>query len=112
MISRNAFNQLQHSVLLLLAALLGMSTVYLLPPAVTIFSRSTTAEVIAGLAWLLMTVSFLPVVRFYQLRPTWSLALPVIALFYMGATFHSAFRYWMGKGGQWKGRVQDPEQER
>jgi hopene-associated glycosyltransferase HpnB len=112
MISRNAFNQLQHSILLLLAALLGMSTVYLLPPAVTIFSRSTTAEVIAGLAWLLMTVSFLPVVRFYQLRPTWSLALPVIALFYMGATFHSAFRYWMGKGGQWKGRVQDPEQER
>jgi hopene-associated glycosyltransferase HpnB len=108
MISRNAFNQLQHSTLLLLAALLGMALVYLLPPVIALFSRSRPAEALAGVAWLLMTISFLPMVRFYRLTPLWSLALPLIALFYMAASFHSAFQYWTGHGGQWKGRIQDP----
>jgi hypothetical protein len=31
-------------------------------------------------------------------------------MFYMGATFHSAVKYWSGRGGQWKGRIQDPVQ--
>lgn len=112
MISRNAFNQLHHSTLLLFAALLGMSVVYLLPPALALFSRNTPVEILAALGWLLMTISFLPLVRFYRLTPAWSLALPLIALFYMGATFHSAFRYWTGEGGEWKGRIQDPAQQR
>jgi hypothetical protein len=51
-------------------------------------------------------------VRFYRLTPAWGLGLPLIAIFYMGATFHSAFRYWTGEGGKWKGRVQDPAQLR
>ena len=37
----------------------------------------------------------------------WALALPVAALFYLGATMHSAVKYWNGSGGDWKGRVQD-----
>lgn len=112
MISRNAFNQLQHSTVLLFAALLGMSLVYLLPPAVALLSRNLPAELLAGLAWLLMTISFLPLVRFYRLTPAWAIALPLIAVFYMGASFHSALRYWRGHGGEWKGRVQDPAQLR
>lgn len=112
MISRNAFNQLQHSTVLLFGALLGMSVVYLLPPAVSLLSRNLPAELVAGFAWLLMTVSYLPLLRFYRLMPAWSLALPLIAIFYMGASFHSAFRYWIGQGGEWKGRVQDPAQQR
>jgi hypothetical protein len=40
----------------------------------------------------------------------WSAALPVIATFYMGASIHSAWRFWSGRGGQWKGRIQDPVQ--
>jgi hopene-associated glycosyltransferase HpnB len=111
-ISRNAFNQLQHSVLLLFAALLGMSLVYVLPPAIALLSRNLAAELLAGLAWLLMTISFLPMVRFYRLTPAWTVALPLIAIFYMGASSHSAFRYRTGKGGKWKGRVQDPAQQR
>jgi hypothetical protein len=49
--------------------------------------------------------------KLYRLHPLWSLALPAIAIFYMGATLHSAIMYWTGKGGQWKGRVQDPAGE-
>lgn len=108
MISRNAFNQLHHSALLLLAALAGIFVVYLLPPALALFSGHAAVKSVAGLAWLLMALSFLPIVRFYRQTPVWIPALPLIAVFYMGATFHSAFQYWTGKGGEWKGRIQDP----
>ena len=30
-----------------------------------------------------------------------------IAVFYLVATVESAVRYWSGRGGEWKGRVQD-----
>ena len=35
------------------------------------------------------------------------LTLPAAAAFYAGATFHSAWQYQRGRGGQWKGRAQD-----
>jgi hopene-associated glycosyltransferase HpnB len=108
MISRTAFNQLRHSALLLLLALAGMVVTYLLPPALTIFSYRMLPATLGATAWLLMTISFLPILRLYRLMPFWGLALPLIAAFYMGATVHSALRYWSGRGGEWKGRVQDP----
>ncbi len=45
--------------------------------------------------------------RFYGRSIAWAPALPLIALFYLGATLHSAFSYWTGRGGVWKGRIQD-----
>lgn len=108
MISRSAFNQLQHSTLLLLMALGGMTVTYLLPPALALFSGRPVPAVLGAAAWAIMAGTFLPIVRFYRLNPFWSLSLPMIAVFYMGATFHSAFKFWTGRGGEWKGRVQDP----
>jgi hopene-associated glycosyltransferase HpnB len=108
MISRTAFNQLHHSTWLLLLALLGMTVTYLLPPALTIFSHRMAPGLLGATAWLLMTISFVPVLRLYRLSPLWGVALPLMALFYMAATFHSAWKYWTGRGGEWKGRVQDP----
>jgi hypothetical protein len=32
--------------------------------------------------------------------------MPLVASFYTAATIDSALRYWSGRGGQWKGRVQ------
>jgi len=54
-----------------------------------------------------MSVCYVPALRFY--RVPWFAAplLPLVALFYAGATVHSAIAYWSGAGGQWKGRVQD-----
>jgi hopene-associated glycosyltransferase HpnB len=111
MISRTAFNQLHHSAWLLLLASAGMAATYLLPPALTLLSHRLAPALLGAAAWLLMSLSFLPVLRAYRLNPLWSLALPLIALFYMGATFHSAWKYWSGRGGEWKGRVQDPVKE-
>lgn len=108
MISRTAFNQLQHSALLLVFAVAGMAVTYLLPPALVFFSHSKVPAALGAAAWLLMALSFLPILRIYRLLPFWGLALPLIALFYMGATVHSAYKYWSGRGGEWKGRVQDP----
>jgi hopene-associated glycosyltransferase HpnB len=111
MISRSAFNQLRHSTLLLLLALLGMTVTYLLPPVLVLFSHRIAAGLLGAAAWLLMTISFAPVLKLYQLNPLWGLALPLMSLFYMAATFHSAWKYWTGRGGEWKGRIQDPLRE-
>jgi hopene-associated glycosyltransferase HpnB len=108
MISRGAFNQLKHSAWMLLLAVAGLTATYLLPPMLTFFSHRVTPALLGAAAWALMAVCFFPMVRFYRLSPLWVVALPLVAVFYMGAAVHSAIRYWSGRGGQWKGRVQDP----
>ena len=108
MISRSAFNQLHHSSLLLLLSVLGMVVTYLLPPALVLLSNRAWPAALGAVAWILMMLSYVPVLRLYRLSPLWALALPLAAVFYMGATFHSAWKYWTGRGGEWKGRVQDP----
>ena len=106
MIARTAFTQLHHSSLLLAATLVGMALVYLAPPLLLASGRPVAAA--CGLtAWILMTVSYLPALRFYDRSPAWAPLLPLIALLYMGATVESAVRYWTGRGGLWKGRLQD-----
>ncbi len=111
MISRGAFNQLRHSAILLLLALLGLSATYLFPPALLFFSHQRLPAFLGSAAWVLMIVCFLPTLRFYRLNPLWAFALPSVALFYMAATLHSAFMYWTGRGGEWKGRIQDPARQ-
>ncbi|MBV8342418.1 MAG: glycosyltransferase [Gammaproteobacteria bacterium] len=106
MISRSAFAQLRHSWLLLVATLVGLLLTYLLP-ALLLFSGDA-ALVCLGLAALaLMSLCYLPMVRYYRLSALWSLCLPAIALFYMGALIHSGVQHARGRGGRWKGRVQD-----
>jgi hopene-associated glycosyltransferase HpnB len=124
MISRSAFSQLRHSTLLLLLSMVGMAATYLLPPAlvlsgifggVLVGHHAGAAALVVGTpaaAWLLMIISYVPVLRLYRLSPLWALALPLAGIFYMVATFHSAVKYWSGRGGQWKGRIQDPVQGR
>ena len=105
MISRTAFYQLRHSGGLLLATILGMTTAYLAPPVLVFFGG--WAALWGGAAWLLMSAAFWPTLRFYSRSPLWAPLLPAIALFYTGATVHSAVQYWLGHGGEWKGRLQD-----
>jgi hopene-associated glycosyltransferase HpnB len=107
MISRTAFNQLNHSTLLLAGTVLGLILSYIVP-VLLLFSGNRNLVLLGATAWLMMSGAYLPMVRFYNRSPLWSLALPLIALFYAGATVHSAIEYWMGRGGYWKGRAQDP----
>jgi hopene-associated glycosyltransferase HpnB len=106
MISRTAFAQLRHSYLGLAATLLGLFLTYLLPAGL-LFIGDPPLVGLGLFALLLMSLCYLPMVRFYGLSPLWSLCLPVIAIFYAGAVIHSAVQYARGSGGKWKGRVQD-----
>ncbi|HEY6392987.1 MAG TPA: glycosyltransferase [Bryobacteraceae bacterium] len=105
MISRTAFTQLRHSTLLLVATMLGMLVVYA-APALLIFSDRPGA-VCGFLAWAAMTISYVPTLRFYGRSMAWAPLLPLIALFYIFATVDSAVRYWTGRGGMWKDRIQN-----
>ena len=108
LIARTAFTQLRYSVLMLAGTLLGMFLTYV-APVLLLFAHDSTARALGFAAWLLMTLSFLPTVRFYGLSAVWAPALPLTAMFYTCATWLSAVRYWMGKGGLWKGRAQAPK---
>jgi len=107
LIARTAFTQLQHSTLLLLATIAGMLLAYLLP-VVSAFCWQAIVWRMSLAAWALMTITYLPTVRFYRLSPLWAPVLPVAAAFYSYSTCLSAVRYWLGRGGQWKGRAQAP----
>jgi hopene-associated glycosyltransferase HpnB len=106
MISRTAFNQLQHSSLLLLCTIVGMVITYLAPPLL-LLTRNRLVIVMGAAAWAAMTITYSNMVRYYRLNPAWALTLPLAALFYLSATIHSAVKYWNGRGGDWKGRIQD-----
>jgi len=106
MISRTAFTQLQHSTLLLLGACAGMAITYLAPPVLLFFG--SWAAAFGAAACLLLSIAYWPTLRSYRLSPLWALLLPLAAMFYLGATVLSAVHYWQGRGGFWKGRVQDP----
>ena len=107
LIARTAFTQLGYSGLLLAGTLLGMLITYLMPVIFTFSARPVVCPL--GLAaWALMAITYLPTVRFYRMSPLWAAALPAAAAFYTYATWVSAVRYWLGRGGQWKGRAQAP----
>ena len=106
MVSRTAFNQLKHSALLLLCTIAGMVITYLAPPLL-LLTRSRLTILMGAAAWAAMTITYSTIGRYYRLNPAWALTLPLAALFYLGATMHSAIEYWNGSGGDWRGRVQD-----
>ena len=106
MVSRTAFNQLNHSSLALFGTVLGMALTYVAPPFL-LFSRAPLPTAFGALACALMLLTYFDMVRYYRLSVPWVLTLPLAALFYLAATVHSALKYWMGTGGEWKGRAQD-----
>jgi len=107
LIARVAFTQLRYSLLALLGALAGLLLTYLLP-WVLFFAFPGEAWLAVDTTIAMMSATFAVTVKFYGLSWPWALSLPVAALFYGYATCVSALRYWLGRGGQWKGRAQAP----
>ena len=105
MVSRSAYAQLRYSPLLLAAAVAGMGLTYLAPPLVALLGHGA-ARAVALTAWALMTLCYVPMLRLYGRAPADALALPLIAIAYMGFTLQSAIQSWQGRGGAWKNRVQ------
>jgi hopene-associated glycosyltransferase HpnB len=107
MIARTAFTQLHYSFGLVLVALVGLFVTFLLP-WFSFFAGDDPAWFLASTAICLMTVTFGVTVRFCALPWPWALSLPFAVVYYGYATCVSAARYWLGRGAQWKGRVQAP----
>jgi hypothetical protein len=105
MVARSAYAQLGYSPLALLGTLVGMVMLYIAPVMVALFAWGIS-QLAGWLAWIVMALMFQPVLRFYRLSPLWGAALPLIGAFYAAFALDSAIRYWQGKGGMWKGRIQ------
>jgi hopene-associated glycosyltransferase HpnB len=105
MVSRSAYAQLRYSPLLLLGTLAGMALTYWAPPLIAVFGHGVAQALALG-TWVIMSISFWPILSFYGLNPLWAPALPAIATAYMAFTLSSALQHWLGRGGRWKGRYQ------
>jgi hopene-associated glycosyltransferase HpnB len=111
LIARSAFTQLQHSRLLLAVCVLGMALTFLAPPLLSI-QPDAGVRAFGLAAWALMALSYLPTLIYYRQPVWWAPLLPLTALFYLAATIDSARRHLIGRGGEWKGRVQAQKQSR
>ncbi|MGB9644559.1 MAG: glycosyltransferase [Stellaceae bacterium] len=107
MVVRSAFAQLDYSTVMLALTLLMLTLTYLAPPLL-LLSSEPAAMLCGGVAWLGMSIAFLPTLRAYDAPRPIAVLLPLIALFYVAATVASAVLFWRGRGGYWKGRVQAP----
>ena len=105
LVARTAFTELRYSALRLAVAVTGLILVFLVPPIVA-FDGSGAAAAIGLATWAAMTAAFIPCLFYYRASLAWAPCLPLIALFYLGATVDSARRHWLGRGGEWKGRFQ------
>lgn len=104
MISRTAFTQLRYSAALLLLTIAALTVIWLVPPWEALFG-SGWRFACGIVACALAALSYLPTLMRYRRLKLWTLALPLIALFYMAATVASAVNYWRGKGASWKNRA-------
>ena len=114
MVARSAYTQLRYSPAALAGTVAGLLWLYLLPPAAAIAGLAGLAAgagaagwlAAAGLAaWVLMSVTYLPMLRLYGLSPLRAPSLPLIAVMYAAMTADSARRHHRGRGGEWKGRT-------
>ena len=105
LIARSAFTQLHHSLLLLLVCVVGLALTFLAPPYLTI-QPLLGVRAFGLAAWALMALTYIPTLRYYKQPVWWAPLLPLIAVFYLAATVDSARRHLLGKGGEWKGRLQ------
>lgn len=103
MISRTAFTQLRYSATLLLLTLLGLTLIWCVPIAGALLYHGVPKVFAVG-AFALGAITYLPTLARYERSRLWALALPLIALFYLGATLYSALNHWGGRGARWKDR--------
>lgn len=104
MIARSAFTQLNYSILILTGMTLVMGIMFWAPVLATI-TLNPAVLLLSIVAYMAMIISYLPTIRYYGLKPTWALLMPLIGTLYLAMTWSSAFRCWRGERTRWKSRV-------
>jgi len=124
MVARSAYTQLRYSPVLLAGTVLGMAVLYVVPVAAALAGLTLLAGggalagvppaqaawlAAAGLAaWAIMAVTYLPVLRLSRVSPALAPCLPLVGVLYSAMTVSSARRHHAGRGGEWKGRTNQP----
>jgi hopene-associated glycosyltransferase HpnB len=108
MVARSAYAQLRHSVLLLIGTVLALALIFLVPPVATVLGAAMTdwpAMALGAAAWAVMSLTYVPMLRYYGQPVAAAPTLPATAMLYLAMTLDSARRHWRGRGAQWKGRI-------
>lgn len=108
MVARSAYDQLHYSPLLLAGTVVGMLLIYLAPPVGALVGAIRLDLWMAGLGalgWGMMNATYAPTMRLYGMNAIGGLLLPLAAILYTLMTLDSARRHYLGRGGEWKGRV-------
>ena len=103
MVSRTAFEQLNHSLILVLLSFLGLFIVYVLPCLELIYSLqnfelnqlSTLLFTINIISISMMLFTFLPTVKFYKIAKFFVFTLPLSTLIFGCMTLSSAINYYL-----------------
>jgi len=106
MVARSAYTQLGFSPGLLIGTLCGLAVTFLGPPALVVAGLGTGAPAVAivgAVAFLVMGLTYLPMIRYHRLGWWRAAELPVVACLYGAMTVTSAWRHYRGGVG-WKGR--------
>jgi hopene-associated glycosyltransferase HpnB len=104
MVARTAYTQLRYNPLLLMLCTLALIVTFILP-VVLLFHPALMIRGLAAGALLLMYITYLPQLRYYDLSLLWALTLPLTGTLYLAMTWTSAIRYWRGERMRWRGRV-------
>lgn len=108
MVSRSAYAQLRHNPLVLAGTVAGLALVYLVPPAALVgglVGGDAATAVGGGVAWLVMTGTYVPMLRYYGQSLWLAPLLPFTAFLYLLMTVDSAVQHYRGRGAAWKGRT-------
>jgi hypothetical protein len=95
MVRRTAFTQLRHSWPLLALTIALLALLFVTPPVLAVVGAVLGDPLTLGLAtgsWALLTVLYLPTVRYFRLSPAWALTLPLAGVLYGGMTLDSGLR--------------------
>ncbi|NUM34772.1 MAG: glycosyltransferase [Candidatus Brocadiae bacterium] len=108
MVARSAFTELKYSYIRLSGCTLIMLIAFAMPILGSFFPLFAPVSPLLFLpgfiAWLLMSITYLPTIQYFKVFPAFALTLPLSGLLYLAMTLSSAKRYFLGTKSHWKGR--------
>jgi len=108
LVARTAYIQLRRNPALLAGTLVFLGGLFVAPPFIAFLGLacgSLVAALCGFVAWGVQSLLYSATVRYSRVSLAVSLTLPLASLLYAYMTFLSAWRHWVGRGLQWKGRA-------
>jgi hopene-associated glycosyltransferase HpnB len=111
MVRRTADEQLQHSLIRLIATVAMMGVMFVAPVLALLlwpWHGGPLLGTLGLIGWLGAALLYAPTARLYGRPLGWTVTLPLAAVLYTLMTVDSAWQHRRGRGGGWKGRTFGP----